>query len=89
MFEYEIELYDEYIKLQDVLDVVDQSNISMYDTQDKFEFKVSSVEIRVQYGFRRNSGSEHNSKDRCLIFSCNAPNVCPYPIKPIYPIENI
>lgn len=42
LFEYEVELYDEYIKFQDVLDVVDQSNISMYDTQDKFEFKVSS-----------------------------------------------
>lgn len=43
VFEYEIELYDEYIKFQDVLDVVDQSNISMYDTQDKFEFKVGSM----------------------------------------------
>lgn len=41
VFEYEIEMYDEYIKFQDVLDVVDQSNISMYDTQDKFEFKVN------------------------------------------------
>lgn len=50
VFEFDMDLYEEYIAFQDVLDTIDPSNQSLYDTQDKFEFKVNSeVWINIIY----------------------------------------
>lgn len=51
VFDYDIEFYEDYIHFQDLLDVIDQSNISMYDTQDKFEFKVRQKQNKRLFMF--------------------------------------
>lgn len=44
VFDFNTELYDQYIIFQDLLDIIDVNNQTrLYDTQDKFEFKVNSV----------------------------------------------
>lgn len=41
VFDFSTDFFDQYIILQDLLDIIDVNNASgLYDTQDKFEFKV-------------------------------------------------
>lgn len=41
VFDFNSEYFDQYIEFQDLLDIIDVNNVThLYDTQDKFEFKV-------------------------------------------------
>lgn len=44
VLDLDLEDYDEYVKFQDILDVIDLDNkTNVYDTQDKFEMKVIAL----------------------------------------------
>lgn len=43
LLDYNTEKYDEYMKFQDLLDIIDVNNqTGLFDPQDKFEFKVDT-----------------------------------------------